>query len=138
MMIYVNGQDIARLALGGWSGSAWLHEPQVFQVRPEQYLATFSSWLQKIGLDKQGITGFVIVSGPGSATALRTSHAMVNALALALGVEVMSLDKTEDSTDLEVASSLAGLVAKPFALPTYGRAPTITVSTHDALKRKLE
>lgn len=137
MMIYVNGQDIARLVLGGLEASSWVYAPEVIDIRPEQYLLGLDTWLTKQGLQRSDIGGFVLIKGPGSATALRTSHAMVNALAFALGVPIVSLEKALDVPDKDIVPELALPTSHTFALPTYTRDPNITASNRDQLKRKI-
>ena len=141
MMVYVNGTDIARLVLGGLENSTWVHPLEVLEVRPEQYLSCLETWLDKHGLSRRDIEGFVIVAGPGSATSLRTSHAMVNALAFALNVKVASINKLPEFSDADILTLLpshgeAGR-GSHFALPTYARDPKITQTKRDALKRKV-
>lgn len=125
MMIYVNGSDIARLELGALEDGVWSHPLEVLEVRPEQYLAGLEAWLDKHGLSRADIEGFTLVSGPGSATSLRTSHALVNALAFALNVKVTSINESLE------------LPPHAFALPTYTNVPNITQTKRDALKRKV-
>jgi hypothetical protein len=137
MMVYVNGQDIARLVLGGLEGTGWVQAPVTLDIRPEGYLLGFENWLRGLGLERQDIQGFVLVKGPGSATALRTSHALVNALALALGVTVTAVEKAPDADDTGIVLTLAGQAAHPFAVPLYTRDPNITHTTRDSLKRKI-
>jgi len=135
-MIYVNGQDIARLALGSVHGNRWLHAPETLEIRPEGYLLGLETWLRKLDINRTDIMGFVLVKGPGSATSLRTSHAMVNALAFALGVQVVSLEKSPETPDAEVIATLSEQAPHAFALPTYAHTPNITQTKRDALKRK--
>lgn len=125
MMIYVNGSDIACLELGGLHGKDWVHRPERLEVRPEQYLSGLEAWLDKHDLSRDDIEGFTLVSGPGSATSLRTSHAMVNTLAFALNVKVTSINASSE------------LPPHAFALPNYSRDPNITATKRDALKRKV-
>lgn len=136
MMIYVNGQDIARLGLGSLKDGRWLQGPELLEVRPEHYLATLDTWLAKFNIKRTDIVGFVLVKGPGSATSLRTSHALVNALAFALGVQVVSLEKDPAAADNDILKTLADHAPHPFALPTYAHSPNITKTNRDALKRK--
>ncbi len=136
-MVYVNGQDIARLVLGSLYGNRWLHAPESLEIRPEGYLLGLEMWLQKLNIDRADIMGFVLVKGPGSATALRTSHAMVNALAFALGVQVVSIEKEPQALDAEIVATLSEHAPHAFALPTYAHEPTITKTNRDALKRKV-
>lgn len=137
--LYVNGQDIARLVLGVCEEreGSWVFsgDPEVFSVAPEAYLATIDAYIQKKMTDFSAVTGFVLVAGPGSATALRASHALVNALAYARSLPVYSLSK-----DPLVLDSSALLQASPenvrVALPVYAHEARITQGTKDALRRK--
>lgn len=136
MMIYVNGQDIARLVLATVQNGAWEHEPEVFEIRPEQYLQGLEEFLRVQKIEKQDIEAFVLVKGPGSATSLRASHAMVNALAFALGVQVISLEKSPEQADVNVIGTVPHHQPHAFALPVYAHEPNITQTKRDALKRK--
>jgi hypothetical protein len=136
MMVYVNGQDIGSLVLGSLDNGQWSLGPTVLEVRPEGYLSSLEAWLHEHGIERSMITGFVLVKGPGSATSLRTSHALVNAMAFALNVEVTSLEKAPEAPDADILSLLADHMAHPFALPTYTHEPTITQTNRDQLKRK--
>jgi len=136
MMIYVNGQDIARLALGCLENDNWTKSPEVLDIRPEQYLAGLEAFLRQAGIERQAITGFVLVKGPGSATSLRTSHALVNTLAFALQVKIISVEKAPEVPNHDILSLLAGQPLVDQALPTYAHTPNITKTNRDALKRK--
>lgn len=137
MMVYVNGQDIARLGLGVIDANkAWLHRPQAYETRPEAYLAQLESYLAGQNIARTEIRGFILVQGPGSATALRTSHALVNALAFALGVEVIGIEKPIELPDAEILPLAAEALSRTFVLPVYAHAPNITTTKRDALKRK--
>lgn len=136
MIIYVNGQDIARLVLGTLTDGQWAQEPVVLEIRPEAYLQGLEAFLQQNNLSRTDIRGFVLVQGPGSATALRTSHALVNALAFALGVEVVPVEKSSNEEDRNIVHRLTELESRTFVLPTYEREAQITEPNRDALKRK--
>jgi hypothetical protein len=136
MMIYVNGQDIARLVLGSLENAEWQLPPRVIEARPEQYLLELENFLGEQGIARTEITGFVLVKGPGSATSLRTSHAMVNALAFALSVPVVSIEKAPDAADAETLNDITSQAPHAFALPVYAQSPNITKTNRDALKRK--
>ena len=139
MMLYINGQDIARLVVGllviSPDGAEWSYGPEAIACGPEGYLAAIDAALmaQKTSLNE--LLGIILVSGPGSPTALRASHAAVNALAFTAGITIRSFEKPPEIADAEILARLAELVPEPFAFPKYGSAPTITTSTRDALKR---
>lgn len=138
MMVYVNGQDIARLVLGLCEAEGkWVVPPIEKAVRPEGYLAALEAFLVEQGVSVSEITAFALVQGPGSATSLRAAHACVNALAFALGVKIVSFEKANDEQDDQMLGRIANQFGHAFALPTYAHTPNITETNRDALKRKL-
>ncbi len=137
MMIYVNGQEIASLTLGTLEADNWLQPPQAYAYRPEQYLKGLEEFLRQVKLKASDIDGFVLVQGPGSATALRTSHALVNTLAFALGVQIISIQKSISEPDAGITTQLKAHEPRAFALPVYAREPNITQTKRDPLKRKI-
>lgn len=137
-MVYVNGQDIARLVLGLLDADGkWVVPPVELSARPEGYLAAFDAFLQEQRISRSDIRVFVLVQGPGSATSLRAAHACVNALAFALGVEIVAFEKAADEQDADMQSRIPLHAGHAFALPTYVHTPNITQTNRDALKRKI-
>ena len=136
MMVYVNGQDITRLVLGTIKDGRWSCEPRIFATRPEQYLQSLEDFLSDQHVNKSDIQGFVLIKGPGSATSLRTSHALVNALAFALHIDVIALEKAPEQHDIDILDQIANHQPHAFALPVYAHEPNITQTKRDALKRK--
>jgi hypothetical protein len=136
MMVYVNGQDIARIVLGVIDNDQWRIAPGTLSVRPEEYLLALEQFLADHQLAKESVTGFVVIVGPGSATALRASLTMVNTLAFALGVPVTPCEKFVDDSDQDVLHQLVEHAARSFVLPIYAHEPKITSSNRDTLKRK--
>ncbi len=136
-MLYINGQDIARLSLGLLNSDfTWAKQPQTLDLNPEAYLSGVDNYLKANGLNKTQISGLAVAAGPGSATSLRTSHALVNALGFALKVPVWSVPELDKLSHSEVTAAFSQHQAHAFALPEYARAPQITESTRDQLKRK--
>ncbi len=148
-MLYVNGSDIARLVLGVLNNdaSAFLIDPVVIASSPEQFLANVDFFLKNYTLHAtprrsrtagtpSNLTGIVAVLGPGSATALRTSLTMVNALAFAQCIPVFGVELVLGADDRAVLVSLHGVSSMPMARPVYANPATITVSTKDALGRR--
>ncbi len=139
MMLYVNGQDIARLVLGlltpAGEQSSWKLEPEAIACAPEGFLAAITAYLATHQVALSDLTGLVLISGPGSPTALRASHAIANALSFTAQLPIHSLEKDLSAADVGVTSRLANSAASPFAFPSYGTAPTITTTKRDALRR---
>jgi tRNA A37 threonylcarbamoyladenosine modification protein TsaB len=140
MMLYVNGSDIARLTLGVLHDdrSVFLVEPVAFSVSPEQFLATVDTFLHSNCQmpTTSGLKGIVAVLGPGSATALRTSLTMVNALAFAKRLPVYGIELAPEADDRSALVHLHGALPVPVARPVYANPAKITVSVKDALGRR--
>lgn len=138
MMLYVNGQDIARLVLGLFrkdgEGGVWHVPPTVIPSSPEGYLEVIEQFLLLHALEHKDVTGIAVASGAGSATALRASHALVNAWGFAGGVPLFKIVKEEGMTDEQM---LGQMVQEPqaFVRPLYGNVPHITASTKSALRQ---
>ncbi len=135
MMLYVNGSDIARVVLGVLDdgASAFLVDPVVIDASPEQFLARVDEFLKS---HEGSMTGIVAVLGPGSATALRTSLTMVNALAFAKSIPTFGVELAPGADDRSFLVSLHGASPVPMARPVYTAPAKITVSTKDALGRR--
>lgn len=128
MILFIDGSDITRLTLGRASindRQQWqITETVTSDVRPEGYLAAIDNFI-----GQETIASIIAVTGPGSATALRASLAIVNAISLAQGVSLYGVDIADTAGELPSASAVL--------LPTYHHDPVITVSTRDSLLRTL-
>ncbi len=138
-MLYVNGQDIGTFVLGLIGDKVLLES---FDVGPEQYLATIESFLHTHHLTIDDVSGILLVTGPGSPTALRGTHAIVNTLHFTNRIPVFVLEKDANVPDGDVVtkehvSALSPLPEGTFAKPIYARGPRITASKKDALGRPL-
>jgi hypothetical protein len=128
MMLYINGNDIERVSLGlldrADQAFRFTVGPTDIPAMPENYLGIIDGFLQAHDAPLEKLEGIVVVSGEGSATALRSSHAIVNALGFARGIPLYtSLDHVPDQPTV-------------IALPTYASVPQVTVTKKDALKRR--
>jgi tRNA A37 threonylcarbamoyladenosine modification protein TsaB len=139
MMLFINGSDIARLSLGliDDDRSRFVIEPTVYNVRPEEYLATIDAFCAEHGTLREQITGIVAVLGPGSATALRTSLAFVNAYAFAQSLMIFGVTLEAKSDDRFVLLGLPALHPVSMVQPIYANDVNITVSGKDSLGRRL-
>ncbi len=138
MIIYLNGQDIGGLSIGRFSPDISVEH---FVCSPEEYLKTLDEYLRVQSLPVEEIEGFVVVRGPGSPTALRSSLALANTFALAKGVALYGIEKAKDEADedtlLRVKGQISALSPEEILTPIYDREVQITAPTRDALKRTL-
>ena len=138
-MLYVCGADITNLTLGilGRSGAKFSFKtgPVEIPSAPENYLGIINSFLEAHGAPLEQLTGIVVVSSAGSATALRSAHAIANALAFARGLPVYAA-RQEDGVTHELMIDHIPAHPSLIALPAYVTAPQVITSTRDALKRR--
>lgn len=138
MILYINGQEIERLVLGLVKKEgvvfSFTFRPTAHQSSPERFLPDIVSYLADHNLKLNGLTGVILVSGEGSATSLRGTHAIGNALAFTEGIPLFNLEKKKSESDEEVLSRIHE-APHDFARVKYEKAPHITVSKKDALKR---
>ncbi len=139
-MLYLNGQDIGKLVLGfvaQKSTPEWLYGPEKIMTGPEGYLAALDAVLEQHKKSMPDFSAIILVQGPGSPTALRVSHALVNTLAFTNKLPILALSKLPDVSDEQVLEFLPGTHARPYVFPVYSAEPLITAPTRDLLKRGL-
>lgn len=136
MMLLVRGTDIREITLGlSRNGIEW--GMVTLPARPEDYLACLQKFLEQQQCRQRDIQEVIVVAGEGSATAVRASVTMVNALSWAANWRVRELIVPTETAESELPLLLQTAEAVPLARPHYAASPHITQSTHDALKRKL-
>ncbi len=137
--LYVNGQDIRRIVFG-LAKNGEVQAVRSFDVGPEGDLGVLDGFLgaHKCALDE--LTRIITVVGPGSATALRSSLSIVNAIAFAREIPIVPIEQGTDEQDIDsfthALSTSADQSTTDFAYPKYSTNPKITFSTRDALRRK--
>lgn len=133
-MLCLNGTDINRLEVAayarGTDGWVWQWQKSL-ETGPEEYLAVLS----KLVIPAE-IEGIVAVIGPGSATALRGSLAIVNALGLAEGVPLYGVLKSDNAFDSVLGPGQNLPEPQLYLTPVYEHDVRITESNKDALGRR--
>ncbi len=142
MILFIDGSDIARLTLGRASiseaGEWSLLSSIILEARPEGYLAAIDEFV-----GAETIDSIIAVTGPGSATALRTSLSIVNAISLAKRISLYGIPAPTQSSVTSRPKLSFGrkpeteLSSAATLLPNYHHDPVITTSTRDALLRAL-
>lgn len=97
------------------------------QKHSEELLPAIDKILKKNKIQKERLKGIIVVRGPGSYTSLRVGVACANAIAFALCIPVLGLDRSE-IFDLEKFRKIKPGTIKPgtFVTPFYIREPDIT------------
>lgn len=122
MILTLAGEDITKLTLGlSADGQAESVSGQTIPCLPEDYLAVIDTFLTAHHLTLKDLTGIVVASHDGSATALRVSHSIANALGFTLGIP---LYRSLGSAPLNII------------LPSYSASAKVTARKKDALYRK--
>lgn len=132
MMFACDGRDIATMTCAllecGEHGCRVVREEIMPRVLGDE-LAVMLRFFENCGVNHSDILEIGAVPGPGSAGALRSVLSMVNAWALARGIEVQTLSYEQNVWSVVAAK-------KPFVLPVYERPAHTTPSQKDALGRK--
>ena len=93
-MLFLSAQDIKEVTIGLLDGDSLVQQATV-KSDPEQYLAmimnTLKSWSQNV----DNVKAVVVVLGPGSATALRASVTIANAIGFARDIPVIGIENLE-------------------------------------------
>ncbi len=139
MMLYLAAHDIERLTLGILeqkdSTFHFVVEPVEIPCLTEAYLSIIDSFLAAHGGSLNKLAGIVVVSSAGSATAMRATHALANALSFARGIPLFEAKKDAGVSDIDMVHHIPDH-SIPIALPAYANAVNITTSKKDALKRR--
>ncbi|MFA5946332.1 MAG: hypothetical protein WC802_05515 [Patescibacteria group bacterium] len=139
MRLYVCGNDIERITLGilekHGDGFTFSVPPTDIPGMTENYLGIIAGFLQAHEAPLDRLEGIVVASGEGSATALRSSHAIVNALGFARGLPLYAVRRRAGEPHEAILDKMPDHPIT-IALPEYANAPQISVTKKDALKRR--
>lgn len=135
MMLYLRGTDIHRLILGSIASdrSRFIVSPQTHDVSPEKWLGIIDEFLSS---NLSACTGIVLVLGPGSATALRTSLVLANAIAFTRSLPMFGFELPLDADDRMALILLHEARSLPIARPIYSASAHITPQKKDTLHRR--
>lgn len=129
MTLVVSAQDIRGISLGLVEDGV-LRQSSDVVTRPEEYLQVLDDTLRSWGISLESIDSIVVVSGPGSFTSTRVSTTLVNGLAFAKSVPIISLENPDRLSLTSLVTSQAYRDAAPvtgYATPKYDRPPMITL-----------
>ena len=112
------------------SKSEWSLDNQLSQ----KFLDYFNEFLNTNTINKEDLKGLVVVRGPGSFTTLRVVISTLNALAYALDIPIVGVEKGKGFSQEVVEKLLgAGHFKDPVA-PYYKEPPKITKPKKNAIK----
>lgn len=130
MHLLLSPQDLSYAVFGlveGVSSKASMaSEVLRVETRPEGILQALLTYLEERHLHPDNLDGIVVVTGPGSGTALRTGMAIINTIAFVYHLPLVAVSNAEGK-DIEHLLSVMDLSkTTDFAVPTYDREPRIT------------
>lgn len=139
MILCIDGSDITRLVLAAYdwldgtlSDSGWCPQTsRTFDVGPEGYLAAIAEFIGT----PDALKGIVLVQGPGSATSLRTSITIANALAVTHNVLLYGIPHGRSFASV-FATAEGPTDGVAFLEPMYQDAARITETKKDPLRRR--
>lgn len=137
MRLYLNGSDLSQLALADLDSEESL---KAIKTPPEGYLKLIDEFLKESNTLPADLEAIYVVTGPGSATALRTMLSIVNTIKFAFNTKVFSVQKNLDEQDSVTIKNLLNKnvdqnADEAFAQPIYESGPRITASKKDNLGR---
>jgi len=100
-MLFLGAQDIHEITIGVIEGDS-LVQLEIKSADPEQYLETVSKTLETWSYNVDGVEAVVVVLGPGSATALRASVTIANAIGFARDIPVIGLQNPKQLEPAEL------------------------------------
>jgi len=128
-ILAIMAQDIKFISLAWWREGEII-DNQDFSVEPDDHLSVLQDFLDKNKKNLKDIDGILVITGPGSFTASRVSVTLVNILAWAKDLSIITLENPNKKTLLELLSenNLKTLNwQKTPVLPVYNRSPNITI-----------
>lgn len=97
----------------------------------ENIIKLLDKLLSQASIYPQDITGIIVVSGPGSFSALRLGLAVANTLAWQLNIPIVGVTNDKFSNWLELYKVGRQLLVKEnnfnLVLPVYGQSPNINI-----------
>lgn len=125
MDLFICAQDIQCITFGLVKDQTLFCE-KVFDVPPENYLASLDRFLSEQHVAPVDVSRMLIVNGPGSFTASRVSVVIANTFAFVRQIPVCSLENPERKSLTELLPIFETLPKQAFAVPAYDRPPNIT------------
>ncbi|MBI5369726.1 hypothetical protein HZA85_00840 [Candidatus Uhrbacteria bacterium] len=132
MRLFLCGQDLSFFDVGLLDGQTFQTRRR-FEVAPEAYLSTIDGFLKEVHILPQNLSGLVVVTGPGSFTAIRISLTIANTLHFVFDLPLFVMDNPDHLQPQELIAtqkSLQPLDSAAFAEPQYGRPAQITTPRH--------
>ncbi|MBU0531586.1 hypothetical protein KJ910_03810 [Patescibacteria group bacterium] len=120
MLLFLSAQDIKEITIGLIEGDS-LVQLETKKGGPEEYLELIMKQLKSWHQSIKNVEAVVVVLGPGSATALRASVTIANAIGFARGIAVIGLanpDRLEPEQLLSISARQITAARTKSFLPT--------------------
>ena len=132
MYLFVSPHDLSYAVFGLVEGEVKgsvgaLGDLRNVETRPEGILKALLDYLKGHRLEPRDLEGVVIVTGPGSSTALRAGVSIVNTLAFVHALPLLLIQNPDGKPLLDLLRGASLLETMDFAVPEYGRGPRITL-----------
>lgn len=129
MYLFISPHDLAYAVFGlvqEVNGVAEGEKIKKVETRPEQILEHLLQYLQEVSIDPCDLEGVIVVTGPGSFTALRAGVSVVNTFAFVHEKPLISVPNKELKDISELLKEVDFTKLNTFVTPFYGREPNIT------------
>ena len=131
MYLFVSPHDLSSAVFGlverveGGKGGK-VREVRKVETQPERILQNLIGYLEDQGIGRKQLEGIVVVTGPGSSTALRAGLSVVNTIAFVQKLPLLALSNKEEKPLEELVASADLSKTERFAIPYYEKEPRIT------------
>jgi hypothetical protein len=132
MKLYVNGQDISHITVGDIERDELI----TVETETEGFLQVINTFVRKRIDSYDQLQAIFAVTGPGSATALRSVLSILQTIHFVEGTQLFALEKDPSEDDVKAMSrATSDAQSVETLIPIYQHSPRITISKKDALGR---
>lgn len=103
-----------------------VQKEQKVETTPESLLENTLAYLEREGVAIESVEGMVVVTGPGSFTALRAGLSVVNTFAFVHEIPLVAVPNPEEKILGALMEEVDLSKTQTFVTPHYGREPNIT------------
>lgn len=134
MNLFIDGREIKEFTVGDIE----TNEYKKYSAEPHEQLKCLDEFLEGCGKSIDSVEELHIIKGKGSATALRTSLAIVNTIQFVKHIPVYTYVYEQGVPCFEeiVSGNARGELATGYVTPEYAYAPRVTPTKRDQLNRK--
>lgn len=125
MHLVVSPHDLSYAVFGLFSEEKLQLERKI-DTTPEALLENLLAFIKEENIVLEDLQGMIVITGPGSFTALRAGLAVINTFAFTKEIPLVTVPNPEGKELEDLLSGVNLSETQTFATPYYGREPNIT------------